>query len=198
MTANLPATTRTKVVAASPTRTARNPDWLVSQLPIGLLESDFFVRFVSIFQRVATSLVENADNIEHVADVSVAPDAMVRWLGQWIGTDAVDPSLPDVLQRRIVQSASKTLSLRGTRRGLEQFLELISGEVAEVTDGGGVWRAGEAPADTAWVRMRVASTGWLPEADFVTLVRDEVPAHVRAELCVGHRCVWRSDEEDSP
>jgi hypothetical protein len=106
---------------------------------------------------------------------------------------AIDPSLPHELQRRIVRSSAQTLTWRGTAGGLQRFLELASGGPAEVSDGGGVWRDGEAPADTAWVRMSVESTGWLPEADFVALVRDEVPAHVRAELHVGARCVWTSD-----
>jgi hypothetical protein len=64
-----------------------------------------------------------------------------------------------------------------------------------VSDGGGVWRDGESPADTAWVRMQVESTGWLPEGDFIELIRDEVPAHVRAELFVGARRLWSSDAE---
>ena len=54
---------------------------------------------------------------------------------------------------------------------------------------------GEAPEDSAWVSMRVDSTGWMPVGDFVAFVRDEVPAHVRAELFVGADCVWRSDGE---
>jgi hypothetical protein len=43
--------------------------------------------------------------------------------------------------------------------------------------------------------MTVASTGRLEEADFVALVRDEVPAHVRAELWIGDRQVWSSAVE---
>jgi phage tail-like protein len=174
----------------------RSPQWLVNQLPVGMLDGDFFVRFVSIFQELGTSLLENADNVDYLADVSVAPDAMVRWLGSWIGTEAIDPSLPDELQRRIVAGAAATLTWRGTATGLKQFLELTSGGPAEVTDGGGVWRDGEAPADTAWVRMRVESTGWMPETDFVELVRDEVPAHVYAELYVGDRRVWPAEDGD--
>ena len=50
---------------------------------------------MSIFQELGESLLEDADNVDNVADLSVAPDAMVRWLGSWIGVDAVDPSLPD-------------------------------------------------------------------------------------------------------
>jgi phage tail-like protein len=155
------------------------------------------VRFVSIFQEVATSLLENADNIENVADVAVAPEAMVRWLGSWIGIEAIDPSLPGELQRRIVSSSSETLTWRGTARGLRRFLELTTNGTAEVVDGGGVWREGEAPGDSAWVRMTVDSTGWLSEADFVELVRDEVPAHVRTELYVGTRQVWSSGQKET-
>jgi len=179
--------------AAVSTRPRRSPEWLLNQLPVGMLDSDFFVRFVSIFQEVGTSLLEDADNVDHLVDVSIAPTEMVRWLGSWIGTEIIDPSLADELQRRIVASASATLTWRGTAAGLKRFLELTSGGPAEVTDGGGVWRDGDAPADTAWVRMRVASTGWMPEADFVALVRDEVPAHVEAELYVGERRVFPAE-----
>jgi len=171
---------------------ARSAYWMLDQLPVGMLDGDFFVRFVSIFQELGTTLLENADNIDNLVDLSVAPDVMVRWLSSWIGGGTIDPSLPHELQRRIVSSAAHTLTWRGTARGLKLFLELASGGPAEVTDGGGVWRAGEAPADTTWVSMSVQSTGWMPENDFVELVRDEVPAHTRAELFVAGRCVWRS------
>jgi phage tail-like protein len=173
-------------------RAARSPHWMLNQLPVGMLDSDFFVRFVSIFQELGDTLLEDADNIDNIVDLTIAPLPVVRWLGSWIGIDGIDASLPDELQRRIVASTAQTLAWRGTAAGLRRFLELISGEPAEVVDGGGVWRAGDAPTDTAWVRMTVASTGWLPEADFVALVRDEVPAHVRAELIVGGRRVWSS------
>jgi phage tail-like protein len=176
-------------------RHRRNPHWLLNQMPVGMLDSEFFVRFLSLFQELGTTLLEDADNIENVVDPTVAPDAMVRWMGSWIGVDSVDPSLPSELQRMIVRSSARTMSWRGTRSGLEQFLEMTSGGPAQVVDGGGIWREGEAPADTAHVRMTVASTGWLEEADFVALVRDEVPAHVRAALWIGERQVWSSAAE---
>lgn len=168
----------------------RRDQWLLSQLPVGMLEDDFFVRFVSIFQDVATSLLEGVDNIDNVVDVSVAPEPLVRWLGSWIGVESIDASLPHELQRRLVSSASQTLAARGTVDGLRRFLEMMSGGPAQVEDGGGVWRDGEAPAGAQWVRVRVQSTGWLPEHDFVTLVRDEIPAHVYAEIFVEDRQVW--------
>jgi len=184
---------RNGATVAGVQKAARSPVWLLEQLPNGLLDSDFFVRFVSIFQNMADTLVANADNVENLIDVKVAPDAMVRWLGSWIGVENIDAALPDDLQRRIVESCADTLVVRGTARGLQRFLELISGDPAVVEDGGGVWREGEAPSDTAWVRMQVQSTGWMPEADFAALVRDEVPAHVHVELRVGDRLIWTSE-----
>lgn len=186
---------RAQALPAQPARSARSAQWLLNQLPVGMLDSDFFVRFVSIFQELGGSLLDNADNIDSLMDVSVAPTQMVRWLGSWIGTETIDPSLDESVQRRIVAGAATTLTWRGTVAGLTRFLELTTGGPAEVVDGGGVWREGDAPTDTAWVRMTVRSTGWLGEADFIDLVRDEVPAHVRAELYVGDRRVWPADEE---
>lgn len=174
----------------------RRSDWLLAQLPVGMVEDDFFVRFVSIFQEVASTLLDDVDNVDHVLDVTVTPEPMVRWLAGWIGAGAVDGSLPHELQRRIVRTAARTLAWRGTRRGLTEFLELVSGGPARVEDGGGVYAEDSAPGDAAWVRMWVASTGWMPEADFVALVRDEVPAHAYGELWVGDRRVWPTPAPD--
>lgn len=190
MTALVPRRTGLRVSSRQP---ARSADWMLNQLPVGMLDSDFFVRFVSIFQEIGSTLIANADNVEHVADLSVTPESMIGWLASWIGLDSVDPSLPPELQRRIVASSADTLAWRGTVAGLTRFLELTSDGPATVQDGGGIWRDGDAPEDTAWVRMDVESTGWLPETDFVALVRDEVPAHVRAELYVAGRLIWSSE-----
>jgi phage tail-like protein len=176
-------------------RNSRSPQWMLNQLPVGLLESDFFVRFVSIFQELGSSLLDNADNADNLLDVTVAPPEMVRWLGSWIGVESVDPSLPEELQRLIVAGSARSLRWRGTRHGIEQFLRMTTGGECEVADGGGVWEAGDAPSDVAWVRMSVESTGWLAEQDFVALLRDELPAHVRAQLFVGDRLIWSSREE---
>jgi hypothetical protein len=40
------------------------------------------------------------------------------------------------------------------------------------------------------VVIRVESTGWVPERDFVEWVRDELPANVRFDLYVGDRQLW--------
>jgi phage tail-like protein len=195
MTALVP---RTEALPDRVGKSRRSPQWLLNQLPVGMLDSDFFVRFVSIFQHIGTTLLEDADNIDYLVDASVTPEPMLRWLASWIGTDALDDSLDPTVKRRIVAGAATALTWRGTVTGLRRYLALICGGAVEVEDGGGVWRDGEAPTDTAWVRIKVESTGWLAEDDFVALIRDEIPAHVRAELFVNDRCIWPADEEGTP
>jgi len=174
----------------------RRSDWLLSQLPMGMLDDDFFVRFVSLFEEVATSYLEGADNIPNVVDVDVAPPELVRWLGSWIGMPPLDSSLAEDLQRRLVSTASAILAWRGTRQGLEQFLAVVTGGQVEVEENGGIGREGTLGDRPPFVRMRVDSIGWLSDADFVALVRDEVPANVTYELFVGDRRLWPATEAE--
>src|SRR5687768_9136780 len=99
----------------------RREDWLLAQLPLAMTNEDFFSRFVGIFQELSNSFLDNADNIEHIVDPRVAPLPVVPWLGSWIGVEAIDRSLPDALQRRIVRQSAKILAWRGTMRGLAGF-----------------------------------------------------------------------------
>lgn len=168
----------------------RRDDWLLAQLPIGMMEDDFFCRFVGIFQEMASTLVDGADNVNNVLDLTVAPEPMVRWLGSWIGATGIDPSLPPATQRRLVKAAGEMLAWRGTARGLRQLLELISGAPAHIEEGGGVHAEGEGSPDPAWVRIHVLSTGWLTHEDFLRIVRDEVPAYVALEVWAGSHKIW--------
>jgi phage tail-like protein len=170
--------------------TGRPPDWLLRQLPHGMLADDFFVRFVSIFQEQAGTLLQHADNLPYLADPDLTPVAMVRHMAGWLGLDGIDASYPEPAQRRILRTASRTLQWRGTVAGLTALLELYSGGPVQVTESGGVFREGEAPDDVAWVVLEAASTGPLAEHDFLALVLDELPAHVHAEVRVGGRMIW--------
>lgn len=169
---------------------SRHDDWLLNQLPAGMLTEDFFVRFVRIFQEQAGTLLAHADNLPYLADRTITPLAMVRWMSQWLGLSGIDDSFSDPVQRRILATAGATLQWRGTTKGLRLLLELFSGGPVTVSEGGGVFERGTAPVGPAWVVMEVQSTGLLEETDFLRLVLDEVPAHVHAEIWVGERRAW--------
>lgn len=164
--------------------------WLVDQLPLSMLDDDFMVRFLSIFQELADTYMVQADNLEHMVDSTVAPDAMVRALGSWIGVPPIDPSLPDLVQRGIVREHGQMLAWRGTSLGLRSLLEMVTQGPVEVVDSGGVYAEGEAPTNPAHVTIRVESSGWTTEDDLLDLVRSELPAAVSFEVHVGARTIW--------
>ena len=175
--------------------TGRPADWLLRQLPHGMLAEDFFVRFVSIFQAQAETLLQHADTLPYLVDVDLAPTEMVQEMAHWLGLPGIDESYPPQTQRRILRTASQTLQRRGTVTGLTRLLELYSGGPARVTDSGGVFAEGQAPDDVPWVVLEVGSTGPLAESDFLALVLDEVPAQVHVAVVVGGRRIWPAPVE---
>lgn len=165
----------------------RQRDWLVSQLPVEMMEDDFTARFVSIFQTVADTVLLQVDNLPHVGDVAVTTDAMVRQIGRWFGLTWVDPSLSDATQRAIVRAYVNGLQFRGTRRGLETLLTVISGSDVTVSDSGGVFIRGEAPVRPAHVVIDVPSPGPFTQQELADIIRTELPATCTFELVVGGR-----------
>ena len=192
-TSSVPLPTRRDARVGRP---ARHPEWMVNQLPVGMVQNDFFVRFVSIFQELGGSILDNADNLEHIPDLTVTPLPLVHALASWINAEAVDASLPEDLQRGLLAKSGKAMAHRGTARGLQEYLEMLSGSPATVVDGGGIWAKDQAPEDVAWVRMSVEGTGHLSEDEFVRMVRHQVPAHVRAQLWIDSRKVLDTSERD--
>lgn len=164
---------------------------LADQLPAPLAEDGFLRRFLAIFDELGHSVQLGVDGLEHLADPSVAPPVVVRWLGGWLGVESIDPSAPELRQRALVIALGRLLWFRGTATGLRGLLELLTGATVEVHDSGGVFARGEAPADNPrTVSVRVARSGWTSDEHLLAVVRAEVPVDVTFVLRVGDRVVW--------
>jgi phage tail-like protein len=168
--------------------------WLVDQLPACFAGDDFLRRFVGIFQEVADGLRRRIDGIENTVDATVAPPAFVRWMGGWLGVTGIDPSLPLGRQRELVFGFGRLLARRGTRVGLREALDLVTGEEATVRDPGAILRDGDVPPEPAPVRIELRGTGPASEPDVVAVITDWLPAAASAELWIGGRRVWARDE----
>lgn len=166
------------------------PNWLINQLPGGMLDDDFLVRFLSIFQGVADTLVAHPEQMEHLLDPAVTPEPMLRFIGRWLGIESIDAATPLPVQRRMVAEMGRLIGWRGTRRGLLHALELLTGQPAEVRDNGGVHREGAAPVVAPHVEISVASAGWTTPEHLVALITEELPASVTFELWVGGARLW--------
>lgn len=175
----------------------RRDDWLSHQLPVAMVEDDFMFRFVSIFQRIADTIAHQIDTLPHMFDPTVAPESMVRTMAEWLGIDWVDSSLDGRLQREIVLQYAQIIQWRGTRHGLQQLLELLSGGPATVRDSGGIFPEGESPAAPPHVRLDMASAGWNGVADLIRIIRAELPATVTFDLWIAGDRVWPTEERDA-
>lgn len=168
----------------------RRDDWLLHQLPVSMTEDDFFVRFVTIFQGIGDTVLQQIDTLPHQFDPTVAPPTMVRAMAEWLGIDWVDSALDERLQREIVLRYAELIRWRGTKYGVRTLLELITGGPVAVDDSGGVFPEGEAPGGPPLVRVEVTSTGFTDADDLVRIVRDELPADVAFRMVVAGDEVW--------
>lgn len=168
----------------------RRSDWLAHQLPVGMTDDDFLMRFLSIFQTVSDTVLHQIDTLPHMFDPSVAPDPMVRLMSRWLGIELVDSSLDDAIQREIVLEYSKLLAWRGTKQGMQRMLEVITKGPVTVDDNGGVFPEGTAPRTAPHVRIAVDSTGWATEDDLLVMIRTELPASATFELSIGGHTIW--------
>ena len=174
----------------------RDQEWLLNQLPDGMLSDDFFRRYVKIFQHLADTYLDQIDAIEHVFDPSVAPLPMVGAMGRWIGLDYLDEEIPPAAQRRVVKRYSALVGARGTAKGLQGLLEALTGAPVDVSDRGGVFYGRPAPVETdPHVDIAVgpgatADPVKLDDADLVRIARRELPAAVTFTMRRGGRTIY--------
>lgn len=164
---------------------------LADQLPACLAEDRFLGQFLGILDEVAETVEVQVGGLEHLVDVSVAPEQMVQWLGGfWLDVNLLDPSMPIERRRAWVLEMRRLLWWRGTKEGLTGLLEQATGRSVEIYDSGGVYRAGEAPVNPRHVQIWVDEGGWTNDEHLLAFVHRELPAEVTFELQVGERVVW--------
>lgn len=199
----LPATTKDRLSE----RLGYGAGWLVGALPLGMQGDDFMVRFLTIFEEVATTLRAAADSVSSIADVDVTSPEMVRYLGEWVGAPALDKRLDVRKQRDIVHATGATIGHRGTANALRVVLralikerdQTLDDEDVVVIDQGGVFREGEAPVGSGTVTVRLSSTGHLRKPQLVELVLSSVPADVQVVIeCAGEQLYPAPDPTPDP
>ena len=169
--------------ALVPATTVYPQGWLTGQLPMGVREDDFTVRFATIFERLAESIRADADNVEYVADSAVTPLPVLAYLGRWMGIDLVDPRLDPDHQREVVEALGHTLTRRGTAGALQELLEALTRGQVWVTDSGAVIGDEDVPTYRP-VDVHLSRLGHLRMHEVEAIVRAEVPDHVPVRVTV--------------
>ncbi|MEV4759044.1 phage tail protein [Micromonospora sp. NPDC049559] len=157
-------------------------------LPALFLEDDFTQRFTAGLDEVLAPVLLTLDSLDAYLDLELAPPDFLDWLAGWVALP-VDDSWPLPLRRRLIRHAVELHRWRGTVRGLELALGILTGGTVEVTDTGGVtWSSTPntdppppAPARVQ-VRVRVADPSSVDTTRLQEMVAGVVPAHVQATV----------------
>ncbi|MFX0594691.1 phage tail protein [Melissospora conviva] len=152
-------------------------------LPALYLDDDFTQRLTAGLDEVLAPVLLTLDCLDAYLDLELAPADFLDWLAGWVAVE-VDESWPVALRREVVRHAVQLHRWRGTARGVELAVRLLTGGTAEVTDTGGVSCSAEpgaappAQSPRAHVLIRVADPTAVDTERLRQLVSGMVPAHV--------------------
>lgn len=165
-----------------------SPHPLGERMPAVYTDDDFTQRFTQALDEVLAPVFTVLDCFAAYLDPRLAPPDFVDWLAGWVALD-LDESWSCEQRRELVASAVHLHRLRGTKRGIADHVELLTGGSAEVVDSGGTAVSdqangplpGSSPARVL-IRIRVADPDSVDRARITAAVRRTVPAHVATTI----------------
>lgn len=168
---------------------ARYP--LLGAIPALYHADEFMVNLLRGFDTVLAPVQAVVDDLDAHIDPMTAPPDLLEWMGGWLGL-TINRRWPVHRRREFVARAVSVYLWRGTRRGIEEAVELYTGTRPEVTDSGGVSASPEPLGDLPGnpdreVRVVVRTSDRAIDAALVDrIVADVKPAHVRHTTEVVH------------
>lgn len=121
-------------------------------------EADFLERFLCNFEGLLTPLEDRIANAHLLTDPSTVPADALDWLGSWIGF-VFDPAYPEEHRREALRNAMTLYRWRGTHRGLQMAIDILTG--GRVVDGemvGGAVTGGQVVLLEGWRLRRTFAT----------------------------------------
>ena len=183
------------VLARSREETAAEdePSRYLQYLPAIYSEDEFMGRFLKIFESVLAPVEQTVDQIPLYFDPKLAPEQLLPWLAFWLGL-VLDEDWPAARRRRLVSQAAELYQWRGTRRGLETYLEIYTGVRPTITEHFGGIRLGEESrlgsntilgdgrAHCFTVTLLVEGSSTVDEEKVRAIIEAEKPAHTAYDL----------------
>lgn len=90
-------------------------------------------QYLNIFEDIMQPLENTIDNLSLYFDPIITPPSFIPWLASWLDLVA-DPSWTIKKQRELIKSAAILHRLRGTKRGLSEYLRIYTGHTPEITE----------------------------------------------------------------
>lgn len=163
-------------------------------LPAIYSDNDFMGRFLMIFEHVLGPVESILDNLSYYFDPGTIPQELLPWLASWVNL-VLDDTWPLERRRALVKSAVELYQLRGTRRGVkeyilaytgvepnieEDFAGLILGESAQL--GRNTVLGGGGGQYTFTVTLELEDPDSVELGQLRTIIEEEKPAHTSYTL----------------
>ena len=88
---------------------------------------DFLERFLSLFRTFYSANEHQIGHLEKYFDADVVSGDFLRWLGSWLAV-AADENWAEKKVRQLIKKAPRLYKKRGTRGGIQEILEIYTGE----------------------------------------------------------------------
>jgi phage tail-like protein len=163
---------------------------MVDLLPGVYLEDDLARGLTRGLDTVLAPVFLTLDCLDAYVDPRLAPEDFLPWLASWVGVSLVE-SWPAERKRRVIAAAVARHRDSGTRHGLRDHLELVTGGEVEVQDSGGTLWSDDPdvdppgdPVPALRLTVRVADPGSVDLDQLTAIVREARPAHLPFTLQV--------------
>jgi phage tail-like protein len=105
----------------------------LDHLPAIYREDDLMGRFLMLFESFWAPIDHQIDNLSFYFDPQMAPPELLPWLASWIDL-VLDERWPVDKRRRLLRAAAALYRKRGTRQGLEEYLEIYTGTKPRIVE----------------------------------------------------------------
>jgi phage tail-like protein len=105
----------------------------LEHLPALYREDEFMGRFLMLFESFWAPIDGQIDSLSHYFDPQMTPPEFLPWLASWINL-VLDERWPVEKRRRLLGAAVGLYRKRGTRQGLEEYLEIYTGTRPQIIE----------------------------------------------------------------
>lgn len=98
-------------------------------------ENDLVNTLLLAYEGILKPIEQQINQIDGYFNPWVAPAALLPWLASWVDI-VLDPTLPCERQRELISRAADIYRMRGTRRGLGEYLRIYTGATPTIIEPG--------------------------------------------------------------
>jgi phage tail-like protein len=140
--------------------------------------------FVAAAEHTGDSVRCQLDALEYQLDPDLASPEMLIYLGGWLGF-IFDPLDTPAVDRPLLRAIGKLLVKRGTKEGVRELVEQLTGGEVSIEDGGGVFGPGQdVPEQDLTVRVEISRLGPARKERLRAIIERELPIGARLDLIV--------------